>query len=117
MWHGLEGVDEEIEYGLLDQAGIEWNHQRLVMLFETKLDALELGLGAEEIDQLLEQFIHVDRFAVQLDLAGEAQEIIERFAQATGLALDDVQAIDDALLAGFLGVEVFFQELEIQLNG
>ena len=69
----MQGVNQQIQDRLLDQAGIDVDHQALWPGIETKLDATELSLGREEIHQLFEDRVQIDFFAAQLDLAGKAQ--------------------------------------------
>jgi hypothetical protein len=80
---------------------------------------VELGLGEEEVHHLLKERVEVHRGAVQLHLAGEAEEVVEDVAEPRSLLLDGGEAVDDAGGSGVVPRvgDVLAEELEVELDG
>src|SRR5688500_5173420 len=65
----LQAVDQQVQNGLLDQLGVDVRDDGGRVFFEAELHALELGLGGEKVDKLLEQRVELRRLSVQFDPA------------------------------------------------
>jgi len=73
--HGLEAVDHEVENGLLDELGVDVGDEGFLGRLESQPRLLESGLGGEEIDEFFEERVEIGGMAVELDLAGVAEEV------------------------------------------
>src|SRR6185436_14598718 len=81
--HGLDGIDHQVQHALLDELRVDRRGQWLSRALEANLHALRRGLRGEEVDQLFQQRIQLNRFPLELDSAGVAQEVVEDLAKTT----------------------------------
>jgi hypothetical protein len=117
LGHCLERVEHEVEQRLLEVPLVERDDELALGAPQPQLHALHLRLRREEVDEVLQQVVHVHRLLVQLDLAGVAQEVVDDVAQAARLLLHGLQPADHPPVGGVVGVEVFAEELEVELDG
>jgi hypothetical protein len=122
--HGLDGVEEEVEEGLFEEVDVEGAEGVFAGEGGVDADAGGLGLGEEEVDKFLDELIEGDDFGAQLDAAGVTEEIVEGLAKAVGFFFEGSDARHGALSGPCPpvestgdGGEVFFEELEIELEG
>jgi hypothetical protein len=79
-------------------------------------DFADLGLGMDEIDEFFDEGVEGEGQGAEFDAAGEFEEVVEGLAEAVGFFFEGGETEEGALGAGE-GGEVFFHELEVELEG
>ena len=115
--HRLHRINHQIQHGLLDELGIDGCHKRAIISFaQSQLHAVELRLRGEKVGEVFEQLIDICGLTVHFHLAGVFEEVFERFAQSSGFTLHGAEPIKHPLLMWIASVQIFSEQLEIELN-
>lgn len=94
--HGVGGVDEEVEDGLLEAGDIELDGDGSRGEFGTETDGAVVGLGQVEVDEFLDDGVELGGGGFETEFSGEAEEVGEDVAEAIGLASEDLGASSEA---------------------
>jgi hypothetical protein len=122
--HGLDGVEHEVQDGLLEVCGVEGGGEGCGVEVQAHADALVLGLGGEEVGEFFDDAVEVGGFRVQAEFAGVGEKVGEDAAEAFGFAAEAVEAAEQSL-AGVLGrglvlgevFDAFGEELGVEADG
>lgn len=115
--HGLDGVDHQVEDGLLEKVGIDIARNGVVGGGGSQDHAGGLGLGGEEVRQLSHQVAEVDDGGLEFVFSGVTEKVLQDALEPSGLGLDAVEAHQPAAVEGVVvPLEVLGQQLEIDVD-
>ena len=108
----LHRVGEQVEHHLHDAVEVRGHHRHALRHLRAQLDALFLEQLAHRRDRVLDDFLHVHRTGMPLDVArlelGDVEDLVDQPRQALAFLDDDAEL---ARALGRLEVRVVAQDL------
>jgi hypothetical protein len=101
--HGVTGVEREVEQRVLEQPRVAEDERRLRPQDSLDADAF-VDAVRQDVGDLAQQRVHVDRYAPELPLAGERQKLSRELGGTPG-AVKDVRHVAPVLFVVELALE------------
>lgn len=118
--HGLEGVEEEVEDGLLDESGIDVGGEGARGEVDAEANLLFFGLWGEEVGEFVEEGIEVGGVGIEAEFAGVFEEVGEDGTEAFDFAAEGGVAAREAFFVFVGNVEIvdpLGEELGVEADG
>ena len=113
--HGVLGVQDQVQEGLLEQVGIDPGRGQVGREVGADHDPLGRRVRLVEVAELIDDRVQVGRLELQVLHPGEPEEVLEDVAEPMDLVLQPFDPLQHAAIARGLGVlKVLGQQVEVQ---